>query len=73
MISKNELLNLKNSLLPFNDKYVVLHFNAQKQQSEDKKLLDIISKLKSIGYKVVLLPLGYTHNDDGVLNEFNKK
>lgn len=73
VISKNELLNLKNSLLPFNDKYVVLHFNAQKQQSEDKKLLEIISKLKSIGYKVVLLPLGYTHNDDGVLNEFNKK
>lgn len=73
VISKNELLNLKNSLLPFNDKYVVLHFNAQKQQSEDKKLVEIISKLKSIGYKVVLLPLGYTHNDDGVLNEFNKK
>lgn len=73
MISKSELLELKKNVLPFDDDYVVLHFNAQKQQSEDEKLFEIINKLQSEGYKIVLLPLGYTHNDDAVLSEFNEK
>ncbi len=73
LIPKSELLPIKNELLTFDDKYAVIQFNMQKEGEEDKKLLQIIEKLHSQNYKTVLLPLGYTHNDDQVLKEFNKK
>ncbi len=73
LISKTELLSIKKGLLPFDEKYVVIQFNMQKKDDEDKKILQIIKKLHSQNYKTVLLPLGYTHNDEQVLKEFNEK
>lgn len=73
LIPKAELLPIKKELLSFDDKYAVIQFNMQKKDEENEKLLQTIEKLHSYNYKTVLLPLGYTHNDDHVLKEFNKK
>ncbi len=73
LISKTELLPIKKVLLPFDEKYAVIQFNMQKKGEEDEKILKIIDKLHAHNYKTVFLPLGYTHNDDEVLQKFNKK
>lgn len=69
LIPKEELSQLRKQLLPFEDKYIVVQFNAQKDHNDGFE--KIIDRLKSENYKIVLLPLGYTHNDDVVLNEYN--
>ena len=73
LFSKNELLPLKEKLLPFEQKYAVIQFNMQKNSSDDAAIVKIIEKLHNENYKVVFLPLGYTHNDNAILDEFNKK
>jgi len=55
------------------EKYAVLQFNPQKPENEDDLLFETVKLLKSKRLDVVLLPLGYTHNDDNVLKAFNEK
>ncbi len=73
LIDKSDILSLKQSLLPFDEKYAVIQFNMQKNGEEDEKILKIVKKLHAHNYKTVFLPLGYTHNDDEILQEFNQK
>ncbi len=71
LIPLEELEKLKHDVLSFDDKYAVIQFNPQKPQADDQYLIEIINKLRTQGLKVVLLPIGYTHNDDFVLEQFN--
>ena len=69
-----EMLNqLRSKILNFDSPYVVLHFNAQKPEKDDVYIVNTIHMLMDRGFKVVLLPLGYTHNDDTVFEAFNEK
>ncbi len=72
LIPLEELKNYNQNILPFDGKYAVIQFNPQKPQEDDQYLIKIINKLKAQGLAVVLLPIGYTHNDDFVLEQFNK-
>ncbi|MBQ8740806.1 MAG: polysaccharide pyruvyl transferase family protein, partial [Clostridia bacterium] len=71
LIPVEELKNYKQNVLSFDEKYAVIQFNPQKPQDDDQYLVQIINTLKEHGLKVVLLPIGYTHNDDFVLEQFN--
>ena len=73
LISAEYLSSIRNDIIPFEEKYCVLQFNPQKPETDDEDLLRVINRLKTEGFRVVLLPLGYTHNDDAVLNEYNNK
>lgn len=73
LFSPKELASLRKSVLPFEDKYAVVQFNAQKSPKEDEKLFEVIKSLEKRQYKIVFLPLGYTHNDDNVLSDYNRK
>lgn len=62
------LLPIKNSILDFKDSYIVFHAN---RHIADENIQSIVSCLDSYcdsGYKIVLLPLAYTHNDQDILN-----
>lgn len=72
LIDKSELAKIRSTVLPVDDNYAVLQFNPQKPQEDDQYLIQIVNTLKSQNLKVVLLPIGYTHNDDFVLDQFNK-
>ncbi len=73
ILPKEEIAGFCDKLLPFEDKYAVIQFNAQKPSCEDEKLFDVINSLVEKQYKIVFLPLGYTHNDDAVMKEYNRK
>lgn len=73
LISADYLSDIKNKIIDFDGEYAVIQFNPQMPVEDEKDLLKVIRKLKSVGLEVLLLPLGYTHNDDTVLLEFNKK
>lgn len=73
LISAEYLSQIRNTLLPFSQKYAVIQFNPQRPEGEDEGLLKVIKRLASEGMKVLFLPLGYTHNDDAVLKEYNSK
>ena len=71
LIDATELEQIRKNLLSFDDKYAVIQFNPQKPVEDDKYLVQIIEKIKNQGHKIVLLPIGYTHNDDQILQRFN--
>lgn len=73
LIDSIELSKIKENILGFDKKYAVIQFNPQKPEADDEYLLKIIEKLKNSNLTVVLLPIGYTHNDDSILDDFNKK
>lgn len=73
LISSEYLADIRKNILPFEQKYAVIQFNPQKPDSENEDMLKIIKRLSSENMKVVLLPLGYTHNDDAVLNTYNSE
>ena len=70
LIDAEELAVLRQPLLPFDGKCAVVQFNRQKPPSEDAALLRVMERLSEKGLSVVLLPLGYTHDDDTILREF---
>ena len=72
VLPPEELLPLKQKLLQFDEEYAVIQFNMQKSNDDDENLLKIINELQSRDYKIVLLPLGYTHNDDNVLKQYRQ-
>ena len=73
LIPYEQLAPIRKNIFDFEGEYAVLQFNPQKPADEDEGLLKVINRLISQNMKVVLLPLGYTHNDDGVLRDFNNK
>ena len=73
LVSGEYLESIRSDIIDFDDDYAVLQFNPQKPESEDSDLLRAIKIFNKSGMRVVLLPLGYTHNDAAVLKEFNNK
>ncbi len=73
LININELEQIKFNILQSDYKYAVIQFNPQKPESDDEYLIKIINSFKEKGLETILLPIGYTHNDDLVLEEFNQK
>lgn len=73
LIPYEQLTSVRKNIFDFDGEYAVLQFNPQKPDDEDEGLLKVINRLISQNLRVVLLPLGYTHNDDGVLRDFNNK
>lgn len=71
LISIDELDELRKNIITFDDKYAIIQFNPQKPQDDDENLVKIINKLKEQNLKVLLLPIGYTHGDDFILEKFN--
>lgn len=72
LIPLEELQKHKQGLVSFEGKYAIIQFNPQKPPEDDEYLIQIINTLKAQGLEVVLLPIGYTHNDDFVLEQFKQ-
>lgn len=72
-ISEKELKGIRETILPFSSPYAVVHFNAQLPQREIPGLMSVIRYLASTGLKVLLLPLGYTHGDDQMIEQFHRE
>ena len=70
---KEELTKKARRLIGFDDKYVAIHFSVFMPDEAEPSLVEAIKTLHKNGYKVVLLPLGYTHGDDVAMSRFVKK
>ncbi len=73
LFSADQLSEIRKNVLNTEKKYAVIQFNPQRPIEQDSELVRSIKLLQSNGLNVVLLPLGYTHNDDNVLANFNNK
>lgn len=67
------LETVKETLLPFSQKYVVFHTNRFLTEEGILSVIDTLNSLAEFGYKIVLLPLAYSHGDDDILHEINKR
>lgn len=73
IVPYNSLDTVKDSLLPFSQEYVVFHTNRFLSEEGINAAIDCLDMLQNKGYKVVLLPLAYTHGDELILHEINKR
>lgn len=71
--NKSDLTRRARKLIGFRGKYVVVHFSRVMPEEAELGLVTVIRKLTGAGYRVVLLPLGYTHGDDSAMQSFDKK
>ena len=69
---KEELKTRAEELLGFKDEYVAVHFSRVMPEEAIPDLVKALTKLRNAGYKIVLLPLGYTHGDDVAMSAFKK-
>ena len=69
------LEKLRKKKLGFDDKYMVFHFQYTEKVSEElfEELSKVVYDAKNKGLKVVLLPIGYTHGDEIIMKDFNKR
>lgn len=72
IISINLLEKLRDSLLPFSQRYVVFHTNRFITETGVKAVVKTLNSLEKCGYKIVLLPLAYSHGDDLILHKINQ-
>lgn len=70
---KEKLAKIARKIVGFSDKYVAIHFSVSMPEEAEPSLVEAINTLHKNGYKVVLLPLGYTHGDDVAMSKFAKK
>ena len=61
------------TLLPFSHKYVVFHTNRFLTEDGIQSVINTLDFLSELGYKIVLLPLAYSHGDDDILREINER
>lgn len=75
LFSVKELKERRKRLLKSKKKYMVLHFQYVNDMSDIlyKRIYGAMEDALNRGLEVVLLPLGYTHNDKATLEKFNKK
>jgi len=55
------------------EKYVVFHTNRFISDEEIPSIIESLNGLKNQGYRIVLLPLAYTHGDDVILQKINER
>lgn len=65
--TRQELKKLRSQVLPFNKPYAVFHCNRFLPQQQIDGVKHLVDDLKKRHYKIVLLPLAYTHGDDDEL------
>ena len=70
---KDSLRKSAKRLLGFDDKYMVVHFSRVMPEEAEPCLVELIHKIEKKKYKVVFLPLGYTHGDDVAMVKFKEK
>lgn len=74
LFDKDTLIKSGRKLLGFEDKYMVFHFqftdgiNGELFAELDK----VVNDAERRGVRVVLLPIGYTHGDEGVMKSYLK-
>ncbi len=73
LINYEQLKSIRDSVDDFSKKYAVVQFNQQRPVDEEPQFIEAIKQLQNNNLEVILLPLGYTHNDDNVLIDFNNK
>lgn len=71
-IKKEYLKEVREKVLDINDKYIVFHCNRHIPHEDIGKVLKTLNRLNEEGYKIVLLPLAYTHNDQKILENLNE-
>jgi len=62
----------KENILPSSEAYAVFHTNRHIRAADKPKIVDILRNLQEKGFKIVLLPLAYTHNDQSILLNINE-
>lgn len=65
--TKQELDELRSHVLPFGKPYVVFHCNRFLPQEQVVGVRQLFDDLKKHHFRIVLLPLAYTHGDDDEL------
>lgn len=66
------LLPIKNSLLKFSKPYIIFHTNRHISDDDINAIVKCLDNYCEKGYKIVLLPLAYTHNDHNILDKISK-
>lgn len=69
--SQEFLLPIKNSTLNFSEPYIVFHANRYISDSDILQIIGYLNSYYEKGFKIVLLPLAYTHNDQDTLTKLN--
>lgn len=76
-MSIDNLVEIKDNLVPFEGDYVVFHCNRFIKDEQIDAVINVLNNLEKKGYKIILLPLAYTHGDDTVIQRIyelsNKK
>ncbi len=70
-IKFNYLVNIREHILS-KEKYIVFHCNKFINENQISTVIKCLEKLAKKGFKIVLLPLAYTHGDDVVLQKINE-
>ncbi|MPL95145.1 hypothetical protein SDC9_41311 [bioreactor metagenome] len=65
------LMSIREKVLPFKEQYIVFHCNKFINDKQIESVIEILNNLSEKGYKIVLLPLAYTHDDDIILSKIN--
>ena len=71
--NKKELTTKAKKLVGFDGKYVVIHFSRVMPEEVEPVLVKAIERLRRDGYRIVFLPLGYTHGDDVAMRALKRK
>ena len=70
----DEILNtLISGLFEDNKKYIVFHANRLLSESSIPDVVKTLDYFMEIGYKIVLLPLAYTHDDESIFRKINSQ
>ncbi len=69
--SKEFLLPIKNSILNFDEPYIIFHANRHISDEDIQSIVSCLNSYCDNGYKIVLLPLAYTHNDHSILKKIS--
>lgn len=73
ILDHNNLNEIRSNIRQINGKYIIFHSNRFIPEDEIPVVINSLSQLQEEGYKIVLLPLAYTHGDDTILSEINIK
>lgn len=72
-INVKKISDLRNKILPFQDKYIVFHCNKYIDENQIDKAIQCLQMLNKEGYRIVLLPIALTHGDNEILSKINKQ
>lgn len=71
--SGRELREAKDAVFPGVERYAVFHCNRFIPSDAIPGAVDTLTQLHERGYRIVLLPLAYTHGDENILQEVRSR